>query len=268
MTERQGIVLGITGKAGAGKDTIANYLVSNYNFTHFKFADKLYKMAELFGMEGKKDRTLLIKIAKAMREIDEDIFIDEIRKFKRDEIYTDLVISDMRQYNEWEFVKRYAWGYVIKVTCPLKMRIDRIEKRDNYTFTEQQENELVLTPTEREVETLKADLTVKNDKTIDDLYDEIDKFMLKTFNLKPKRELPKVRICSYTDACAEKDLNDLLNKPYFPDTDFKFPIMPRINNCVIVPDEKEQLTNWFEEIQKEVDKQREESEKYKNTFAD
>ena len=36
------IILGLAGQAGAGKDTVADYLVSNYGFMRFAFSDCLY----------------------------------------------------------------------------------------------------------------------------------------------------------------------------------------------------------------------------------
>lgn len=36
------MVIGLTGKMGAGKDTVADYLVENYGFTKVGFADALY----------------------------------------------------------------------------------------------------------------------------------------------------------------------------------------------------------------------------------
>lgn len=44
-------LIGLSGPAGVGKDTIADYLVLNYGFTKFSFADPLYlQVAEAFGV--------------------------------------------------------------------------------------------------------------------------------------------------------------------------------------------------------------------------
>ena len=55
-----GIKIGLVGKAGTGKDTVAAYLVAVYGFRKFAFADKLKEIdTELFGPTGGKNRKRL-----------------------------------------------------------------------------------------------------------------------------------------------------------------------------------------------------------------
>ena len=47
------IILGLAGKAGSGKDTVAAYLQERYGFIPFSFSDALYKeVATAFGLEN------------------------------------------------------------------------------------------------------------------------------------------------------------------------------------------------------------------------
>lgn len=51
------IVIGLSGRAGAGKDSVANHLVRRYGFVRFSFSDALYREVTLaFNLE---DETLL-----------------------------------------------------------------------------------------------------------------------------------------------------------------------------------------------------------------
>ena len=73
--------LAITGGMASGKTSIAKYLVENYNFTKFSFADdlKLYA-AEIFDMKI-KDRKLLQEFGEGYdKEVihrDDLVLIDE-----------------------------------------------------------------------------------------------------------------------------------------------------------------------------------------------
>jgi len=85
---------------GSGKDTVARYLEVKYGYKQLAFADKIYEIAEsLFDM-GQKDRSLLQNIGQKMREIDEWVWINHIDKIIRQNNYSKIVISDLRQANE------------------------------------------------------------------------------------------------------------------------------------------------------------------------
>ena len=49
------MLIGIVGKAGAGKDSIANHLIENYDFTRRAFADPLKQVVQrLFAMSDEQ----------------------------------------------------------------------------------------------------------------------------------------------------------------------------------------------------------------------
>ena len=73
------IIIGITGLAQSGKDTVADILQSRYGFYKMGMADPIYKIAyEHFNWDGKKDdngRKLLQDIGTAGRSYDKDIWV-------------------------------------------------------------------------------------------------------------------------------------------------------------------------------------------------
>jgi cytidylate kinase len=117
----------INGRAGAGKDTIADYLVEKYGYTKISFATPIYDIARnLFGMK-EKDRKLLQEIGQSMRKIKSDIFVEYAYEKARE--YDNVVIADVRQENEYLYGR--ANGFMpIKAEAPFDMRVQRCLERD------------------------------------------------------------------------------------------------------------------------------------------
>jgi len=98
MIKKQ-LKIGVMGKMGAGKTTLANEFQNQYPCFHkFAVGDNVKKIAKmLFGMEH-KDRQLLQKIGTAMRGIDSDVWINSIlTKCKQ---HSCVIVDDIRYVNE------------------------------------------------------------------------------------------------------------------------------------------------------------------------
>lgn len=126
------MLIGIFGYSRSGKDTIADFLIKNYQFSRFAFADDLRtvllkivdvidpKSASFIHNNGwDKAKTELfwcvdamIALGAGMRNIDPDIWL---RSFKYNG--QNLVISDVRHPNEAEAVWDHG-GELWKVTRP------------------------------------------------------------------------------------------------------------------------------------------------------
>jgi dephospho-CoA kinase len=169
--------------AGAGKDTVADYIVSRYGFKKTSFAEGVYKIAkELFNME-EKDRDLLQKIGMKMREIKENVWIqytiNNVLKIIREKNYP--LISDMRFKNEHDvFVKL---GFLpIRVVCDRDKAIKRIIKRDGQC-------DISLLDNASEIETREISMIeIENNGTLEELYGKIDAFMAQYEGMNEKRE--------------------------------------------------------------------------------
>lgn len=129
----------IGGRACAGKDTVADYLVEKYGFIKISFADPIYQIArDYFGMTD-KDRTLLQAIGEKMREIDPDVWVRAA--FRKADKYEKVVISDCRRANEYLAAKERRY-IPIRVHADLEKRIQRCIKRDGkYPNLDEWENE-------------------------------------------------------------------------------------------------------------------------------
>ncbi len=109
--------IALCGKMRSGKDTVAKYLSTRYEYERFAFGDELkWYYHELFGFEGTKDREGYQWFGQTMRERDEDIWIrkcfgkiseveyarETVNDEAGEEVFTPLkpVITDVRQPNE------------------------------------------------------------------------------------------------------------------------------------------------------------------------
>jgi hypothetical protein len=130
------MLIGLSGKAGAGKDTFAFYLQQLFGFTRAAFADPLKAAAaEVFGLSRdqlydpvlksipdqywqRTPRELLQKMGVGMREaIDRDVWVmATLRKLQALPL-ADWVVTDVRFPNE-AIAIRHQGGYVVRVERP------------------------------------------------------------------------------------------------------------------------------------------------------
>lgn len=159
----------LNGRAGSGKDLVADYLVEKYNFKKLYFAEGIYDIAyRYFGMTY-KDRKLLQNIGQKMREVDSQVWINHtIRQSKE---YDRVVISDCRQSNEYTIA--VDSGFLpVHIHADLDIRKDRIEKRDGIPPD--------LSLLENESETGADDfdyIKICNNGSVEELFRQVDKLI-------------------------------------------------------------------------------------------
>lgn len=129
------MIIGVTGIAQAGKDTAANYLVSNYGFTRLAFADKLKELSYLVNPElheavdavGWEDTKKIPVFRRFLQDVGhnartvfgENFWVDQV--LPRDEEFAeehgDVVFTDMRYRNEFDRVDWHG-GWTVRITRP------------------------------------------------------------------------------------------------------------------------------------------------------
>lgn len=161
----------INGRAGAGKDVIADYMVEEYGFTKITFADGIYEIARnTFGMTT-KDRKLLQTIGQKMREIDPDVWIKHVeQKVKQLGYDSNIVISDCRQSNEYDIMVHEHNFIPIRVAADKEIRRDRIRLRDGVD----PDMSLLETKGETGADNKEYKYEVLNESSKTDLYNIID----------------------------------------------------------------------------------------------
>ena len=180
------MIIGLVGEHGAGKDTIARYLASEYKFKHISTGDIVRQHTKkLRGTTG--DRVLQHEVAIKLRK-------DHGTKFLVKEALADkhsrLVISGLRHPDEVRAIKA-SHGVVLYVTANEKNRYARIKARnstrDQLDFkaflqqeTSERQNDDVFAQHLDTVLSM-SDFKIENDGGLDDLHEAVDAFIHKYF---------------------------------------------------------------------------------------
>jgi hypothetical protein len=180
------IIIGLTGKKGSGKSTVADYLKEQYNFTEYAFADKLKTICmEIFGLNYKQlygtphdkeriddfwdvsPRVIMQEVGTAFRNIEKSnsdlnkIWIKSLHReinMKKNNL---VVISDIRYPDELESIREYKkkdWKVLI-------LNIQRNEISDDLH--------------ESETQILDSDIIIENNSTRKNLFLNIDDILIR-----------------------------------------------------------------------------------------
>lgn len=142
------IRIALISPAGGGKDFIADYLVKEYGFTRYAFADNVKKVAKQWFPDlyssNNKPRAMLQKIGTDFRMIDSNVWIksmfDDIDDESEDRLKLgyqeeNVVVTDCRMPNEYAALKERGFIF-IKINVDDQTRMKRLLDRGD-TFTEE-----------------------------------------------------------------------------------------------------------------------------------
>ncbi len=185
------MIIGITGKSGAGKGTVAKYLKQR-GYVYHSLSDILRLELKKTGQE--EDLPNLIKLGNRLRT-DEGPGILGKRTVKliKDNQEEKSLVDSIRNPSEIEEIRMAADHFIlVAVDAPLEVRYQRINKRgrpgDNITFEAFKEQDFKQlksddTNAQQILDCFKqADYTVVNDSSLEELNQKVDN-ILKDLNL-------------------------------------------------------------------------------------
>ncbi len=169
----------VSGYAGSGKDTVGEYIRDNYSFVKASFATPVKEIGHIaFNLdlaenkrEGKEiklldyqysPREIYQKIGQGLRDLFHPTIWSE-NLIKRSESTKNLVICDNRYSDEIEVMKKYYEVITIRIhrdLCDGNVGIENHES-ENLDFI--------------------SDYMIVNNDSIEELYQEVDKLMIKIF---------------------------------------------------------------------------------------
>lgn len=165
------MIIGISGKMRSGKDTVARYIIDNYDFEHLKFSMGIKEVIDKYAYKdnkGVKRRREYQDIGQGIRGIlGQNVWVNYTLSYLEED--KDTVFSDVRQINEFKALQDLG-ATIIYVETPPEVQRKRLEslgeKGDRYLDHETEQIPHYL-----------ADEKIINDGTLEDLYKKVDDFM-------------------------------------------------------------------------------------------
>jgi len=174
------LIIGLTGLARAGKDTVAAYLVEKYGFKHLDFyRDVLLEKAKERGIESKDKMAMSILGDELRKEGGRGI----LAKFLAEKIVpeNDYVITGFRSPEEVDFIRNEFQDFVL-----VEVRAGKLNRFSRRKDTDPDDINAFFERDKRDIqnkglgEVLRmADYVIDNDGTIEELKSKIDELMKK-----------------------------------------------------------------------------------------
>lgn len=179
------MIIGITGTLGAGKGTVAEYLVKEKGFKHFSTREDAINPEILArGLEINRDN--MIMVANDLRaEYGPSVLAERLFE-KAEAAGGNCILESLRAVGEVEALRKKGNFYLLAVDAEIRRRYDRIYTRadsnsDDVSFEKfqsQEESEMKNEdPNKQNIARCieMADYVLHNDGTIPELHDQIEK---------------------------------------------------------------------------------------------
>lgn len=174
------IKIAICGQLRAGKDEVANRIYHTHDyFEKLAFGDalkRLYHELLPWVPTEPKPRAGYQQFGQLAREqFGEDIWIRHAERmlafYDRHKRYDGVVLSDLRQPNEYEWARLNGWT-IVRVTAPDELRLARAKSAGDQFDAKDLAHD-----TEQHVNKFQVDYDIWNAFSVDELYAKVDAMM-------------------------------------------------------------------------------------------
>ncbi|MFW5884673.1 MAG: AAA family ATPase [Patescibacteria group bacterium] len=175
------IVIGLTGEAGSGKDTVGKYLEEEYGATQVRFADPIKETLSIyFDKLSREDQSWLFGVFQ--ERFGADILSRAIRKRIEEDSNEMIVVNGLRMPPDYDFIRSFENSYVLYVTADQKTRWQRSTGRgeksdDGASFEDFKESEKKETEVHIPEIGAKSDYKIENNEDLETLLQKVDDFL-------------------------------------------------------------------------------------------
>ncbi len=176
------IIIGITGTLGAGKGAVVEYLVREKGFAHYSVREFINDEVRRRGLPVNRDSQTCVGTA-LRREHSPSYIVEQL--YRRAEIVGgNAIIESVRALGEVDFLKARGDFLLLAVDADPSIRYERIASRGSEKdavsfekFLADEGREMSsLDPDEQNISAClaRADYTLRNDGTLEELYAQVD----------------------------------------------------------------------------------------------
>lgn len=177
------IIIGITGTLGAGKNSVVNYVISKYGFSHYSVRD--YIVREIKKRNLPESRDSMVLVANDLRaKRGSGFIVEELYKIAAKKQEDLIIIESIRNLGEIEILMNKGRFYLLAVEADPTIRYERAVLRNNIAdqisfekFMEDEKREMMSdNPNEQNIRLCikNANYFLKNNGTLKEFYDKID----------------------------------------------------------------------------------------------
>lgn len=183
MNEKK-IIIGLTGQIACGKGVVKNFLIEKYNASDYRFSTILRDV--LIRLNIEQSRENIQKMSTLLRQtFGEDLLAKVMANDVKNDKHNFIVIDGIRRMADIEYLKEIPGFFLVSIEANQKLRHQRVnERNENPGDSEKTFEEFIKdenAETEQQIpETMsKANLTINNDGTWDELWEQIHQLVKK-----------------------------------------------------------------------------------------
>jgi dephospho-CoA kinase len=182
MTQPKQIIIGLVGRKGSGKGTVASILKETYGASTYRFSDILREMLDLMFIE--KSRENLVEISEIIRKsFGETVIKDALLRRMENDASPLIVLDGIRRLGDIEGLESRENFHLVSIFAPEETRYERMKARGENAGEASRSFESFLAlenaPTERSIKDVEthADRVLDNSGDRDTLIRHIEDMM-------------------------------------------------------------------------------------------
>ncbi len=175
------MIIALTGEKLAGKGTVAEYLRKLHNATVLRFSQPLSDI--LLRLHQANTRQELVALGTYVRQRFGDDILAQVVAEDAARLTGIVVVDGMRYPAEYQIFSQLRNFHLLNITAPVELRFDRTKQRSekadehNMTFEEFTAREQDVTEQGIRAVQAKAEFTIHNTGTFDELYQAVDQWL-------------------------------------------------------------------------------------------